>query len=254
MAGKPAVDVQDRPAAAAPLGRPDECRSAPAARRIRPQLRHGKDAAALAQVLLRNSGRRSPGCLRPRSFSRSGSANMSKPPWSPACSSSTRRSASSRKAGPARRWRRSRSGLRRPRWSAATANGSGFRRRNWCPATRSGCRSARWFRPMRRIVSGSVMVDQSMLTGESVPVDADPGGQVYAGSLVRRGQAIAEVTATGVEDLFRAHGRAGARRPRRQHRAGRHLCGDAQPRHRQRHGRGSHHRLCLCHRPCRPAT
>jgi H+-transporting ATPase len=41
------------------------------------------------------------------------------------------------------------------------------------------------------------MVDQSMLTGESVPADANPGSQVYAGSLVRRGQAIAEVTATG---------------------------------------------------------
>lgn len=36
------------------------------------------------------------------------------------------------------------------------------------------------------IISGSVMVDQSMLTGESIPVDANPGSQVYAGSLVRR--------------------------------------------------------------------
>ena len=52
------------------------------------------------------------------------------------------------------------------------------------------------------IVSGSVMVDQSMLTGESVPVDANPGSQVYAGSLVRRGQAIAEVTATGSKTYF----------------------------------------------------
>ena len=53
-----------------------------------------------------------------------------------------------------------------------------------------------------RLVSGSVMVDQSMLTGESVPVDANPGDQVYAGSLVRRGQAIAEVTATGSKTSF----------------------------------------------------
>jgi len=52
------------------------------------------------------------------------------------------------------------------------------------------------------IVSGSVMVDQSMLTGESVPVDADTGNTVYAGSLVRRGQAIAEVTATGSKTYF----------------------------------------------------
>jgi H+-transporting ATPase len=52
------------------------------------------------------------------------------------------------------------------------------------------------------ILSGAVMVDQSMLTGESVPVDANPGNQVYAGSLVRRGQAIAEVTATGAKSYF----------------------------------------------------
>lgn len=52
------------------------------------------------------------------------------------------------------------------------------------------------------LVSGSVMVDQSMLTGESVPVDAIPGAQIYAGSLVRRGQAIAEVTATGAKTYF----------------------------------------------------
>jgi H+-transporting ATPase len=52
------------------------------------------------------------------------------------------------------------------------------------------------------IMSGSVLVDQSMLTGESVPVEAGPGGQVYAGALVRRGQAIAEVTATGARTYF----------------------------------------------------
>jgi H+-transporting ATPase len=47
------------------------------------------------------------------------------------------------------------------------------------------------------IVSGSALIDQSMITGESVPVEANPGGAVYAGAMVRRGQAIAEVTATG---------------------------------------------------------
>jgi H+-transporting ATPase len=52
------------------------------------------------------------------------------------------------------------------------------------------------------IVSGSVLVDQSMLTGESVPVDANTGSAVYAGSLVRRGQAIAEITATGSKTYF----------------------------------------------------
>lgn len=49
-----------------------------------------------------------------------------------------------------------------------------------------------------RILSGSVLVDQSMLTGESVPVDANSGDA----ALVRRGQAIAEVTATGSRTYF----------------------------------------------------
>jgi len=66
-----------------------------------------------------------------------------------------------------------------------------------------------------RIVSGSVLVDQSTLTGESVPVEADGGATVYAGSMVQRGQAVAEVTATGSKTYF---GRAAelvrlARRP-----------------------------------------
>ncbi len=52
------------------------------------------------------------------------------------------------------------------------------------------------------IASGSVLIDQSMLTGESVPVDANPGSRVYAGSMVRRGQAIAEVTGTGSQTYF----------------------------------------------------
>ncbi|HLZ01156.1 MAG TPA: HAD-IC family P-type ATPase [Bradyrhizobium sp.] len=53
-----------------------------------------------------------------------------------------------------------------------------------------------------RIASGSALADQSMLTGESIPVEVSAGGTVYAGSLVRRGQAVAEVTATGVKSYF----------------------------------------------------
>jgi len=53
-----------------------------------------------------------------------------------------------------------------------------------------------------RLVSGDVLVDQSMLTGESVPVEAAAGAQTYAGALIRRGEAIAEVTATGERTRF----------------------------------------------------
>jgi H+-transporting ATPase len=48
-----------------------------------------------------------------------------------------------------------------------------------------------------RIATGEVLLDQSMLTGESVPIEAGAGVQTFAGALVRRGEAVAEVTATG---------------------------------------------------------
>lgn len=52
------------------------------------------------------------------------------------------------------------------------------------------------------IVDGDVLVDQSMLTGESAGVDASPGSHAYAGALVRRGEAQAQVTATGTRTYF----------------------------------------------------
>jgi H+-transporting ATPase len=53
-----------------------------------------------------------------------------------------------------------------------------------------------------RIVDGSVLLDQSMLTGESLPIEGGPGLETYAGALVRRGEAVAEVTATGARTKF----------------------------------------------------
>jgi H+-transporting ATPase len=53
-----------------------------------------------------------------------------------------------------------------------------------------------------RLVEGSILLDQSMLTGESLPVEGGPGLQTYAGALVRRGEAVAEVTATGASTKF----------------------------------------------------
>jgi H+-transporting ATPase len=52
------------------------------------------------------------------------------------------------------------------------------------------------------LTSGEVLLDQSMLTGESVPIEAGAGAQTYAGALVRRGEAVAEVTATGSRTKF----------------------------------------------------
>jgi H+-transporting ATPase len=48
-----------------------------------------------------------------------------------------------------------------------------------------------------RLVSGAVQLDQSMLTGETAFVEAGPGRAADAGAIVRRGEAVAEVTATG---------------------------------------------------------
>ncbi|HYA75050.1 MAG TPA: HAD-IC family P-type ATPase, partial [Roseiarcus sp.] len=53
-----------------------------------------------------------------------------------------------------------------------------------------------------RVIAGDVLLDQSTLTGESLPIEAGPGTQTYAGALIRRGEAIAEVTATGARTRF----------------------------------------------------
>jgi H+-transporting ATPase len=52
------------------------------------------------------------------------------------------------------------------------------------------------------LVRGSILLDQSMLTGESIPIEAGPDWQTYAGALVRRGEATAVVTATGARTKF----------------------------------------------------
>ncbi len=52
------------------------------------------------------------------------------------------------------------------------------------------------------LTGGSVELDQSMLTGESLHIEAGPGANTYAGALVRRGEAAGEVTATGARTKF----------------------------------------------------
>jgi H+-transporting ATPase len=53
-----------------------------------------------------------------------------------------------------------------------------------------------------KLIAGSILLDQSVLTGESVPIEAGPGLQTFAGALVRRGEATAIVTATGARTKF----------------------------------------------------
>lgn len=53
-----------------------------------------------------------------------------------------------------------------------------------------------------RVLTGGTLLDQSSLTGEAAPVDAGPGALIYAGSVVRRGEATGTVTGTGVHTYF----------------------------------------------------
>ena len=53
-----------------------------------------------------------------------------------------------------------------------------------------------------KLIEGNVLLDQSMLTGESIGTEAGPGFQTFAGALVRRGEAVARVTATGIRTKF----------------------------------------------------
>ncbi|HSE02063.1 MAG TPA: cation-translocating P-type ATPase [Burkholderiales bacterium] len=54
----------------------------------------------------------------------------------------------------------------------------------------------------RLTVANELMVDESLLTGESLPVEKRTGMPVYSGTLVVKGQGRAEVTATGARTEF----------------------------------------------------
>ena len=54
-----------------------------------------------------------------------------------------------------------------------------------------------------KLVSGAYLsVDQSSLTGESLPVDKGPGDEVWSGSVARQGEMTGVVTATGMNTYF----------------------------------------------------
>ena len=53
-----------------------------------------------------------------------------------------------------------------------------------------------------RLADGHIQVDQSTLTGESLPLEAGSGRTAFAGSVVIHGEASGEVTATGARTYF----------------------------------------------------
>ncbi len=53
-----------------------------------------------------------------------------------------------------------------------------------------------------RVVEGDLRIDQSALTGESIELPKRAGDALYAGSVVRRGEANASVTATGARTYY----------------------------------------------------
>lgn len=53
-----------------------------------------------------------------------------------------------------------------------------------------------------KVTSGTISIDQSSLTGESLPVEAEKDATAYAGTIVVRGEATALVTLTGIHTRF----------------------------------------------------
>jgi H+-transporting ATPase len=53
-----------------------------------------------------------------------------------------------------------------------------------------------------RLAAGELLLDQSALTGESLPVEGRTGLLAYAGAVIKRGEATGEVEATGARTYF----------------------------------------------------
>ena len=81
-------------------------------------------------------------------------------------------------------------------WHTMPRRGTGARR---CDSPAPGQHRAR---RTCKLDDGSLLVDQSALTGESAAVSVEPGKTAYAGSMVRGGEATGEVTATGARTFF----------------------------------------------------
>ena len=84
-----------------------------------------------------------------------------------------------------------------------TASGLPRLRASWCRATQSGLRLGDIVPADASLLEGDpVEVDQSALTGESLPATVEPGGAVFSGSIIRQGEIGALVYATGANTYF----------------------------------------------------
>ena len=91
------------------------------------------------------------------------------------------------------------------------------RRASWCRATCIRLRLGDIVPADARLLEGDpVEVDQSALTGESLPATRKSGEAVFSGSILRQGEIDALVYATGHEHLFRQDRAAGPRGAHRQ--------------------------------------
>jgi H+-transporting ATPase len=53
-----------------------------------------------------------------------------------------------------------------------------------------------------KTLDGHLAVDQSAITGESENIQKDVGTDIYSGSIIKKGEALAIVTNTGVNTFF----------------------------------------------------
>ncbi|HHF7373682.1 TPA: plasma-membrane proton-efflux P-type ATPase [Legionella bozemanae] len=53
-----------------------------------------------------------------------------------------------------------------------------------------------------KILDGNILIDQSALTGEAMPVEGEVGKIAYSGAIINRGEATGEVVATGRHTYF----------------------------------------------------
>jgi H+-transporting ATPase len=85
--------------------------------------------------------------------------------------------------------------LRDGRWQAATA-------RELVPGDAVHVRMGDVIPADLHLAEGQLQLDQSSLTGESLPTEAGAGADAWSGSVVTRGEATGEVTATGARTRF----------------------------------------------------